>query len=278
VALSTEFIVGLVTSLVAAGLLVGLESLRRYAWRRPVREFWSGFKREAVIMTTEYMVAQPEELISTQGTGTIQLEETVGSDQLIAARATSGYMLSYAMADSLAQLRTYFEKTLRLRVKMIGDKGHSRPREGKSLVVLGSPAANRYLGSHMSDFAREYPLLGHFLWRATQNGVELTLPDGETLVPQVDRLENGIDFALVACFTLDPATNQRMVMIAGCNMWATDAATRFLLDPKRLRSLPRISDPNRSGFAFLLRTRVSDGVPERIELLRRDDGSILYYL
>jgi hypothetical protein len=232
-------------------------------------------------MTTEYLVAEPEDLEergATHTIGKIRLEETTGQDQLIAAKATSGYMLSYAMADSLAKLRAYFEKTLRVRVTSMGDKGHAQPREGRSLVVLGSPPANRYLGGHIMDFAREYPLLAHFGWDVTSSGIELTLPDGGKLVPEVDRLENGVDYALVACLTLDPVTDQRMVMIAGCNMWGTDAATRFLLDPRRLRSLPRRTRRSSSGFAFVIRTRVSDGVPERIDLYPRSDGSMLYDL
>jgi hypothetical protein len=279
-ALSAEFLIGLATTLVGAAIILVLERSLRWLWRRPVRRFWSGFNKEVVIMTTEYKVASPEDLrpdIASSAEGSILLKESIGNDQLIVAKATSGYVMSYAMSDSLAKLRTYFEKSLGVKVDTIGDKGHSRPREGRSLVVLGSPIANRYLQGNTEDFAREYPLLNHFGWEVSNNGVELTLPDGEKLVPKVDDWENGIDFALIACFTLDPATNQQMVMVAGCNMWGTDAATRFLLDPTRLRSLPK-RKRGRSGFAFVLRTRVSDGVPERIDLHRRSDGSVMYYL
>jgi hypothetical protein len=232
-------------------------------------------------MTTEYMVAKPEELtanLSRREEGSILLKEATGNDQFIAAKATSGYMLSYAMAESLSRLCTFFEKNLGANVRSIGDKGHSQPREGRSLVVLGSPIANRYLKGQIADFAREYPLLAHFGWDLGDSGVELTLPDGEKLVPQVDQWENGIDYALIACFTLDPANKQQIVMIAGCNMWGTEAATRFLLDPRRVRSLPKGKRRRRTGFAFVIRTRVSDGVPERMDLHRRDDGSIIYDL
>lgn len=274
--LTSGFSIGVASSIAGALILYILQSAIGRLRLQPVRSFWAGFERAAVIMTSEYTIESQEvgPWHSTDADG-IEFED---EDQLIAVRSTSGYFLSYGMSVALGNLVAFFRRDLGSSVQVMGDKGHSRPRDGKSLVVLGSPINNRYLQRFFHEMRASYPLLPQFSWRLSDRGVSLTLPDGETLTPTVNEEEDGIDYALVACVNLDQGKSTRLVIIAGCNMWGTEAATNFLLDAQLVRLLPAAVRRRRGGSAFVLKAWISHGLADHVELQRNRDGSVAYDL
>jgi hypothetical protein len=273
---TSNFGIGVASSLAGAAILYLLQKVVIRARRHPVHAFWEGFGREAVIMTTEYAIESHE--VGRWLPDPVDGIEFEHDDQLVAVRSTSGYFLSYGMSIALGDLLAYLRRELGSTVQVTGDKGHSRPRDGRSLVVLGSPANNRYLQNFMDELLPEHPLLGHFSWSVGEHGVSLTLPDGEVLTPRMNDDEDGIDFALVACLSLDQGKDTRLVIISGCNMWGTEAATKLLLDPQRIRLLPPVARNRPDGMAFVVKAWISRGLADRVELYRKRDGSITYDL
>jgi len=237
--------------------------------RHAVRQFWRTFEDDAHIMTTEYSIEPPPS--AREGNG-LQLADS--KDQFIATHSTSGYFLSYGMAMALSALLGYLRKDLRSDVHVMGDKGHSQPPGGRDLIILGSPANNRYLHQFIDEhLAREFPLLAQFHWNVGDQGISITLPNGETLIPGVGiGDETGTDYALVMSVCFGRGRKQRIVAISGCNMWGTEAATRFLLDRGYVRSLPRLARRRRAAVAFLIRAWIANGRPDRIDLHPTSDG------
>lgn len=228
-------------------------------------------------MTTEYRISSPLREHNDDDDSVKTIEFVTEHD--VAFYASSGYFVSYGMWMGVSQLKTYLERTLKSVVTVIGDKGRASPREGRSLVVVGSPENNRYLRRFLyTDYAERYPLLREFTWDLTRRGVRLTLPDGQQLVPDVDDHETGDDYALVACLSLDRSTGARLILISGCNMWGSQAGVRFLLDRSKIRQLPRHRGKHNEGLAFLIRTRISNGNFDLIELQKKRDGSFFYDL
>ena len=251
------------TTLLGAAVVGIVPRLAARVRRHPVRRFWRGFGTTVSIVTTEYEVANPDEVDVLNALGDdIELR----TDQAIAAHATSGYFISYGMALALADLRAHFARRRRCAVRIVGDKRHGEQAAGSSLVVVGSPANNHYLQRFLPDFSRRYPMLAQFRWEARPAGVSLVLPDGQELVPDVDETESGYDYALVSRFALDPTGDRRIVVLSGCNMWVTEAAALFVLDPGMLKLLPRTALAPAANVAFVLRTRVSFGRADAPEL------------
>ena len=228
-------------------------------------------------MTTEYRIVEPGAWpLARSDDGAIKLQ----SDQEIAARSTSGFFLSYGMTIALAELRWHLQRVMKTATKIIGDKGHSIPRGDRSIVVLGSPLNNRYLQVLLPDLVQRYPLLDKFAWEMGPTGVSLMLPDGRQVTPDVDDDENGYDYALVARMLLDPVSGKRLVMISGCNMWGTEAATNFVLDRRQLVLLHKAlrRSPKTDAIAFVIKTTVSNGSPDRIELCPTAEGNVFFDL
>lgn len=276
-AATERFFIGLATSLSVTLFLLLAQRFRRRIWSRPVRRFWSGFRSDPVIMTTEYKLAAPlrEHHDDDERDKTIEFV----TERDVAYYASSGFFVSYGMWMGVSQLKYYLEQTLKSLVTVIGDKGHTSPGEGRSLVVVGSQVNNRYLAKFLlTDYAQRYPLLREFAWDLTRKGVRLTLPDGRQLVPDVDEYETGIDYAFVACVSSGRDGRARVILISGCNMWGSQAGVQFLLDRDKIRQLPKRHGKYNDGLAFLVRTRISNGHIDLIELQEKRDGSYFYDL
>ncbi len=274
--LTSNFGVGVASSLVGAAMLYVGQLAYRRARRHPVRLFWAAFAEETVIMTTEYTVESEESgPWRPDPTDDVVFEN---DDQLLATRTTSGYFLSYGMAIALSNLRTFLQRELRSTVTVMGDKGHSRPREGRNLIVLGSPANNRYLKTFVREMEPSHPLLKRFVWTVGDNGVSLTLPSGETLTPAVDADEDGVDFALVSYISLSRGRKTAIVIVSGCNMWGTEAATQYLLDRDMMKALPRRVRRSPEGLAFVIKAWISHGSADHVELYPAPDGTVFFDL
>lgn len=267
-------LVNLTLSVLGALILVALGRGLLWIRRRPLRRFWGYLTDNIVIMLTEYDV-RPHRVRTVGATdrGVISLS----TDQKVAESATSGYMVSFGMAIAVSYLWNYFDHRWRCNVEVIGDKQHSKTAENKSLIILGSPVVNRYLKRRLSELARSYPVLGKFSWKACKEGVAIKTPDGRRLVPSVDDQESGVDYALVVRLVNDSVHKIPLIIIAGCNMWGTQGAVKFLLDRQCIRSLPKPVLSSRQA-AFVLRSQIENGYPEKVEIYSDAEGRKLVYL
>jgi hypothetical protein len=268
-------LLNLASSVLAAIILLGLGRALLWFRRLPVRRFWRLLTNDVVIMATEYDV-RPRRTLRTSET-VDRSAISLSTDQRVAENATSGYMISFGMTLAVSYLWNYFDRRWRCNVEVIGDKQHSKAAEKKSLIVLGSPIVNRYLKRRLSELVGSYPILGEFSWRTCKEGVAIKTPDGQRWVPKIDSQESGVDYALVIRLMNDAVHNTSMIIIAGCNMWGTQGAVRFLLDRDCVKSLPSSVLSNKHATAFMLKSRIENGYPEQVEICRDSNGDELAY-
>jgi hypothetical protein len=268
-------LINLASSVLGAIIIITVGNAFLWLRRQPVRRFWGYLTSNVVIMITEYDVrpSRPSKAIEGSDRGLV----TLSTDQKVAETATSGYMVSFGMALAVSNLCNYFERRWRCRVEVMGDKQHAKSAENKSLIVLGSPIVNRYLKRRLSELARSYPILDEFSWRACKDGVAIKTPEGRRLVPSIDGQECGVDYALVVRLVADPVHSIPLIIIAGCNMWGTQGAVKFLLDRDYVRSLPKPVLSSRQATAFILTSWVENGYPQRVEICKDADGRQLIY-
>jgi hypothetical protein len=245
-------------SLIGAAVLYGISAaVARFRTRR-LRRFWSGYEKAFAIMVTEYELDASADAVDL-------------GDAAVASTATSRAFLSYGMAMALTHLVAYFRQVARFSPEVIGDKMHHAQRRDRSLIVLGSPANNVYLQTFIEQFGSEFPMLAQFKWTTTAAGVTLTLPSGEILKPKIDEHQCGVDYALVAHMPLDPSVGSRLTIISGCNMWATDAAARFLTTARQIKLLPDVACDPHHAVAFVLQALITHEHPDQVRML--DIGS-----
>lgn len=238
--LSNELLSALVSTLVGALLTIlayWSQKVYFYFKTRNVRRFWKPFIKEKItIIITEYPIS--------------------GSDRLsnIAKTAGAGWLISKGMAFSLAHLLDFCEGkiTKRKDIAVCGDR--TGVLETADMIILGSPANNPYSKSMYDHLSKMYSIPYKIVWEEDGTPIEITTSSGERFSPSI---ENGMgsDYALIIKADYQLVPQKSLLIIAGCYMWGTKAASEAITDPKILNEVAKESR-NSTNVAFVIKTRI----------------------
>ena len=183
-----------------------------------------------------------------------KLEEATGSR----------WLMSKAMAFSLAQILDFCRDyvTKRKDVVTIGDKTESQTTD--NMILLGSPAVNRYSASWYQHISAVYEMPYRIVWSEDAVTKRIVVNDTEDLAPDVkDGL--GSDYGLVVKCAYQKVPQKWAIMIFGCHMWGTQAGVTAVTDLNILNEVSRYTN-DAPNIAFVINTRVVNNTPTGPEL------------
>lgn len=242
---SPDFLSAIYQTLLGAFLTICIYLSRKaYKWfiTRNVRHFWKSFsEKKLTVIITEYPVA--------------------GNDRLskIAKTAGAGWLISKGMALSLAHLLDFCENhvTKRNNINICGDR--TGKLETANVIILGSPANNPYSSSMFSQLETMYDIPYKVVCREGGTPIEIHTSTGEIFIPEI-KDGSGQDFALILKAKYQNTPPKWLLIISGCYMWGTKAASEALTETKILDIIAKKTKKS-ENIAFIIRTQIVNDSP-----------------
>lgn len=251
-----ELLFTLLKGFVGALVPVLMYFLRRtyaYIRMRNVRWLWHPFVDDTLsLMIAEYL--PPEK----------------GRFAKLARTRGVRHLISKGMALSLAHLLDFCQKSVTKRKDTIICGDRSSNLETDNMIILGSPAVNRNCKQLFDHLQKLYDLPFIFEWNdkvydmpcdgsvwddmETDIKIVTVSPYKTPFKPKYqDKLGN--DYALVIKASYQKAPPKWVIIIAGCHMWGTRAATSAVTDARILNEVAKETGKAKN-VTFIIGTRV----------------------
>lgn len=175
------------------------------------------------------------------------------------------WWLSRGTVFSLIELRDFCEKLVRKRedIRVIGDKSKGLSKSAKNVIILGTPDVNEE-AKLIYDKLQEKYKIPYKIVLDEELGKWQIITDEKPFSPEVEG-NQGTDYALVikACYQDPP--EKWALMIFGCHMWGTGAASSAVVEQSILNAITKQTN-NASYIAFIIKTNVHNNVSKGPDL------------
>lgn len=243
----------IIYNIVATIIFVVLTFLSKYFWRkykdRNLYKFWSSFfGKSLTIVITEYPAKGTDRLSS------------------IAKIAGNGWLISKGMALALSYLMNFFENSNRAKkdsLMICGDRTGNSTAD--NLIILGSPANNPYSRSMYQHLDKNFDLPYKMIWDDKGVNIGILISEMEQLLPKEEDGQ-GHDYALVIKAKYQDTPSKWVIIVAGCYMWGTEAASKAITNREIINDIAKNSDFH-DNVTFIVKTRIvndSSAGPELI--------------